>query len=480
MASPSADLPALLDAAARAFAGGRLDEAARLYRAAERRAPGDVRATYSLAVVDLQRGRPAEACARLEAAVAAEPGLFAAWHNLGAANQHLRRWDRAAAAYERALALQPEAVETRHGLATALAALGRIDAALAHHRALAGEGAPGRWRALTRIALLRPEVLVGEDISAMRQAAADPALDADIRTGLWFAVGEALEALERDDEAFAAFAQGNAMKREALGSAVAEAARDHARSLALVRARDTAEAIARRAGRGHPTTAPIFVVGFPRSGSTLIEQILASTPGVQGLGEIGAVSELAADVDREAPRALARRYLAAARAEGWDGTSRFVDKTLENYLHVGAIAGMFPNAVILHAVRDPAATGFACFRQLFVSGNETLYDLADIAAEHRRYQGLMAHWAQVLPGRIVDVGYEALVADPERQIPWLVTKAAGLAWDPAALRFFERERAVATASAAQVRRPIYAGSIDRWRRHEAALAPLIEGLRAPG
>jgi len=143
---------------------------------------------------------------------------------------------------------------------------------------------------------------------------------------------------------------------------------------------------------------------------------------------------------------------------------------------VGAITRLFPNAVILHAVRDPIDTGFACFRQLFASGNETLYDLADIAAEYGRYRAMMDHWAQVLPGRAVDVSYEALVADPQGQIRWLVTEAAGLPWDAAALRFFERQGAVATASAAQVRRPIYGSSVQRWRRHEAALRPLIDGL----
>jgi hypothetical protein len=232
-----------------------------------------------------------------------------------------------------------------------------------------------------------------------------------------------------------------------------------------------------RAGRGHPSETPIFVIGFPRSGSTLIEQILASHADVQGLGETGALADLSAG--GAAPLKLAERYLEAMRTLGWDGRSRFVDKTLENYVHVGLIAQMFPKAVILHSVRDPVATGFACFRQLFAAGNETLYDLGDITAEYRRYQTLMDHWAGLLPGRVIDVSYEALVADPQANIRRLVTEAAGLPWDEACLRFHEREGAVATASATQVRRPIYASAVDRWRRYEAELAPLIEGLGAP-
>jgi tetratricopeptide (TPR) repeat protein len=468
-----ADLSALLDGAAAAFAAGRLDQAAALYRKAERRAPGDVRPTYSLAIIDLQEGRLEGASKRLEAAVALEPGLFTAWHNLGSARRQLRDWSGAADAYDRALALRPEASETEHGLAVALAALGRIGEAVERHRALAGQ--PGqRWRALTHIALLSPDGIGKPELAAMRAAAVDTRVDEETRIGLWFALGEALDTRGRADEAFAAFAAGNRAKHAALGPAVAEAARANAAAVETVRARYTPEAMA-RAGRGHASPAPIFVVGFPRSGSTLIEQVLASHPDVQGLGETAAIGNLA-DAHGGLHK-LAEHYLAAMRAQGWDGRSRFVDKTLENYLHVGLIAQMFPNAVILHSVRDPVATGFACFRQLFASGNETLYDLAGIAAEYRRYRAVTDHWRGLLPGRVVDVVYEALVGDPQAQIRGLVTGAAGLPWDEACLRFHEREGAVATASATQVRKPIYATSVDRWRRHEAELAPLIDGLR---
>ena len=471
-------LAATLDAAAEAFVAGRLDEAAALYRRAERQAPDDVRAAYSLAVIDLRRNQLLSAQERLESVVAREPGLFPAWHNLAAASQQLRRWNRAAEAYRQALKLQPDAAESRHGLATALAALGRFDEALDHHRRLAAQPAT-RWRALTRIALLDAGAIDEAEFIAMRAAAGAPGADAETRIGLWFALGEALDARGRDDEAFVAFAEGNRLKRASLGPTVEAAHRAHAAAVDAVRARDTATALSADAGRWRAGAAPIFVVGFPRSGSTLIEQILASLPGVQGLGETGAVSDLAAEVGRAPPRKLAARYLDALRAAGWDGVSRVVDKTLENYLHVGAIVRMFPDAVILHAVRDPIDTGYAAFRQLFASGNETLYGLADIAAEYRRYRAMMARWASVLPGRVSDISYEALVAEPEPQIRRLVVEAAGLPWDQAALRFFEREGAVATASATQVRRPIYATSVQRWRRHEAALKPLIDGLTGP-
>jgi hypothetical protein len=465
-----------LDAGAAAFAAGRLDEAAMIYRRAERRAPGDFRATYSLAIIDLNRGRLTEGRRRLKAVVAREPGLFMAWHNLGAVSRQLGDWRMAADSYARAAALRPDSLDTLDGLATALAALGRIDEAVAQHRALAAAPA-SRWRALTRIALLRPQAIGDSDLEDMAAAVAEPRIDADTRTGLWFALGEVLEGRGRGEEAFAAYAAGNRLRREGLGPAVAEAAAANATSAQFIARRFDAAHMSANVGGGHPSAAPIFIVGFPRSGSTLIEQILASHPEVQGLGETGVLPRLADEAPPGRFRDLAESYLAELRERGWDGASRFVDKTLENYLHVGLIRLTFPNAMILHSTRDPIDTGYACWRQVFTSGNETLYDFGDIAAEYRRYQGLMDHWAAVTPGAVVDVCYEALVADPETQIRALID-TAGLPWDPACLRFFEREGAVGTASAAQVRRPIYADSIDRWRPHAKALAPLIEGLKA--
>ena len=472
-----------LDEAAAQFAAGRLEAAARAYRKVERRAPGDIRASYSLAVIDIAQGRPGPARRRLEAVVALQPAHAAAQHNLGVVRQQLGDWAGAAEAYERSLALRPEAAETRQALATALAILGRTTEAITHHRVLAQTPA-GRWAALTRIALLDAAAIDADELEAMRRAAADEALDAEARIGLWFAVGEVLGGRGQADEAFAAFAEGNRLKHAALQASAppAEVAAANAAAAAQAIGRFTPQFLADNAGKGDRSAAPIFVVGFPRSGSTLIEQILASHVGVQAMGEAAVLPALlerrypsGARISAAKLRDLAERYLAAMRARGWDGASRIVDKTLENYLHVGLIQLIFPRAVILHSLRDPVDTGYACFRQLFASGNETLYDLAEIGAEYRRYRQVMDHWAAVLPGRVSEVSYEDLVRAPEAGTRALLA-AAGLDWDPAALRFFERERAVATASAAQVRRPIYASSVGRGRAQAARLAPLIAAL----
>jgi tetratricopeptide (TPR) repeat protein len=476
--SPPVDSAAFsraLDAAAAHFAAGQLDAAAQVYRRLERQAPQDIRPAYSLAVIDIRQGRLDRARRRLEAVVAIEPGLAAAHHNLGAVRQRLGAWDAAAEAYGRALELQPQAPETRAGLAGVLAALGRGGEAIGHLRVLAAYPSHP-WPALIRIALIDPAAVGDDDLARMQDAAADEAVDADSRIGLSFALGDMLEHRGRSAEAFAAYAAGNRLKYAALDSAaVAEA---NAAAARYVRELVDARFVAARAGQGSRSDAPIFIVGMPRSGSTLIEQILARHPDVQGLGETGVLPTL---VTHGYPRTgvglrdLAARYLAAMRERGWDGTSRFVDKTLENYLHLGLIQLLFPQAMILHAVRDPVDTSFACYRQLFSSGNETLYDLAEIGAEYVRYRQLMEHWATVLPGRAIDVSYEALVEDPDTQIPDLVAKA-GLAWDPAALRFHERAGGVATASASQVRQPIYQSSVQRWRRHAERLQPLVGAL----
>jgi LPS sulfotransferase NodH len=365
----------------------------------------------------------------------------------------------------------------------ALAILGRTDEALDHHRALTA--APlTRLRALARIAFLRPSAITAEELAEMRRAAEDGAIEPDLRTALFFAAGAVLEQAGDADAAFDAYAAGAALKCAILdwaGARTAAAAANEASVETLIRIFTPAVAAAPRPA-GSMSPAPIFVVGMPRSGSTLIEQILAAHPEVQALGEIARLGEFLADDElaalRHGPKvkAIAEAYLDAARSLGWSGRGRFVDKTLENYLHVGAIARLFPRATILHSVRDPMDTCVSCFRQLFAAGNETLYDLADIGAEHRRYRRLIAHWRAVLPGRMIDVRYEALVADPDAGIRALVTEAAGLAWNDACLRFHARDRPVATASATQVRQPIHPYSVERWRRHADRLGPLIQAL----
>lgn len=485
-AMPATELTALLNAGAACYAQGRLNEAADSYQRAADAHPEDLRPMYSLALIDIRRGRLQNARQQLKTVVAQDPNHYPAQQNLGAVCQNLNLWQDAAEAYRRALALNHSAVETHFSLARALTVLGRVGESSACYRALAANPTV-RLRALTRLAVLDPSLISEQDQSALQRAADDAATSPVARIEAYFAIGQVLEQRGADQAAFAAFEAGNRLKHEALAACADLASRPDA----LERAHELAarfvidridEAfLQRQLQRGNPSAAPIFIIGMPRCGSSLIEQILTSHRQVQSMGENAALSTL---VDRgftEAQRAvnwseLAETYLALLRQRGWSGADHFVDKTLENHLRVGMIHLMFPNAVILDSTRDPFDTCLSCYRQLFSEGNETLYDLGQIGRAYVRYRRVMAHWDRVLPGRVIRVEHEKLVDDPEGQIRWLVSDACKLEWDPACLRFYEATGVVRTASAAQVRRPLFLTSIGRWRRYANELAPLLQAL----
>jgi tetratricopeptide (TPR) repeat protein len=480
------DVTALLNGAAACYAQGRLNDAAELYQQAAAADPKDLRPIYSLALIDIRRGRLQDARQQLKVVAAQDPNLYPAQQNLGAVCQNLNLWQEAADAYRHALSLNPTAVETHFSLARALAVLGRVAESSACYRALAADPSV-RLRALTRLAVLDPAVIDEQDLTALQRAADDPATVAATRIEAYFALGMGLEQRSADQAAFAAFKAGNQLKHAALMTAPDLAARPDA----LERAHELAarfvvdrfdEAfLQRRTHRGSTWAAPIFVIGMPRCGSSLIEQILSSHRGVQSMGENTALSTVIdqgfTEIQREANWGdLAEAYLGSMRRRGWQGAGNFVDKTLENHLRVGMIHLMFPKSVILDSTRDPVDTCLSCYRQLFTEGNETLYDLGQIGRAYVRYRRVMEHWERVLPGRVIRVEHEKLVADPEGQIRWLVADACKLDWDPACLRFYETAGVVRTASAAQVRRPMSSASIGRWARFANELEPLLRAL----
>jgi Flp pilus assembly protein TadD len=477
---------ALLNAAAACYAQGRLNDAADLYRQAAAAGPQDLRPIYSLALIDIRRGRLENARQQLETVAAQDPNFYPAQQNLGAVCQNLNLWQEAADAYRRALRLNPSAVETHFSLARALAVLGRTEETRACYRALSANPSV-RLRALTRLAMLDPEVIDAQDLTALQRAADEPATVPATRIEAYFALGHVLERRGADQAAFAAFEAGNRLKHGALMASPDLAARPDA----LERAHDLAgrfvidrvdEAFLQRSWhRGSASAAPIFVIGMPRSGSSLIEQILSSHPHVQSMGENAALSTVVDQGFTELQRTpnwgdLAEAYLGSMRQRGWTGADRFVDKTLENHLRVGMIHLMFPKSVILDSTRDPVDTCLSCYRQLFTEGNETLYDLGQIGRAYVRYRRVMEHWDRVLPGRVIRIEHEKLVADPEGQIRWLVADACKLDWDPVCLHFYEAAGSVRTASAAQVRLPVFSTSIGRWARFASELEPLLKAL----
>ena len=254
----------------------------------------------------------------------------------------------------------------------------------------------------------------------------------------------------------------------------------------------TTELLEDKKGSGDPDPSPIFVLGLPRSGSTLIEQILASHSMVEGTSELPYLAQVANSLNRnradgvgypEAVRELDAKHLAMlgndyldrARLHRTEGAPRFVDKMPNNIPTVGLIHLILPNAKIIDARRYPLDSCLSCFRQLFARGQTFTYDLTDIGEYFLQYQRMMDHWHEVLPGRVLTVQYEDMVTDFDNQVRRLI-EYCELPWEDACASFYETDRPVRTASSEQVRQPVYTRSIHFWRNHEAHLGELIEVL----
>jgi hypothetical protein len=314
------------------------------------------------------------------------------------------------------------------------------------------------------------------------------------RSLLNFALAKAHEDAGRWGDAFAHYERANTIERglrsyDAAGTSAAAAA-----SKALF----TPAFFAERAGWGEPASGPIFIVGLPRSGSTLIEQILASHPAVEGTRELMDVQQMADWVAAQGPagypdaiaklsppvvRQLSRDYLARTQPRRRLGRAFFIDKAPWNWLHVGLIRLMLPGARIVDVRRHPLGCGLSAFKQHFAGGFDFAYDLTDIGRYYADYVDLMAHFDAVTPGAVHRVLYEDLVANTEGEVRRLLD-ALGLPFDAACLSFFENRRAVATPSSEQVRRPIFGEAVGHWRHFEpwlgplkAALGPVLDGYK---
>ncbi len=462
----------------------RFDEAVSEYRQAIRIKPDFAEAHSNLGATLRDQGKPDEAVAAQRHAIRIKPDLAIAHSNLGAALHDQGNLADAVAEYRQAILLKPD-LDMAHGnLGSALIQLGRVsEGRAALQRAI--ELAPHRIKHHRQLGEVERFILGEPRLAALEELARDTAkLSTDDRIELHFALGKAYDDVARHADAFRYLMEGNTLKRQQISY-------DEAATLGLldrIRTVFTAELIRASKNVGHPSSLPIFIVGMQRSGTTLVEQILASHPQVFGAGELkhfhAAMEGARAKLGGSAifPEAILRmtnvdfyelgaNYVASIRQLA-PNASRIVDKMPGNFRVAGLIHLALPNAVIIHTTRDPIDTCLSCFSKLFAEGQNHTYDLAELGRYHRGYRKLMDHWLGVLPaGRIIDVSYEEVVADVEGQARRIVAHC-GLDWDPRCLAFYETERPVRTASAMQVRQPVYDSAIGRWRPYEAFLGPL--------
>jgi tetratricopeptide (TPR) repeat protein len=471
-------------------------EAVKRFREALALRPDFLDARVNLGHAFAALGRAAEAIPCYEAAIKQYPENAVAHVNLAAALRDAGHYARAAEHYERAIALTPDFAAAHAGLGTVHLESGRIgEARQCYEHAIRLEPRrPSYFLGLSRSIsfmlehpCLGPLLDLASDIDAMS--------DGD-KIDTHFAMAKAMADLGDQERAFAHQLAGNALKRLTVSY-------DETQVLGRLRRIQsvfTAELIEARQNHGIPSPHPVFIIGMPRSGSTLVEQILASHPQVFGAGEVDAfglalriaglhtaerpfpecVSEWTAeDLNRAADRYLQLLGRDLPLSENRVRVKRLTDKMLANFQYAGLIHLMLPRAHIIHTRRDPIDTCLSCFSIQF-AGLRYTYDLGELGRYYAAYARLMDHWRALLPaGRMLEVQYEQVVEDFEMMARRIIAHC-GLEWDDACLRFYETQRPVRTSSVIQVRQPIYRNSVGRWRPDADVLRPLVEALGADG
>ncbi len=482
----AANVAALCGLAALSLAADVPKDAERLLRHALRQSAHLPLAWRGLGPTLLELGRLTEAEAAAKYLRTIEPDSPQSWIANAAVAARLLRQEESLAAYKEAARLQPGEVRLFTSIGHVEKSLGhRAESEAAYKSALSLD--PSNAEAYWSLADLKNYRFGDAEVAAIQGLLADGRRARSGDAQLLFALGKAYEQREQYPLAFRFYADGNARRRLDAPFDLEAFERRTARIRAFF---DTAF-FAAHANAGCPSDAPIFIVGLPRSGSTLIEQILASHSAVEGTMELPNILNIVRDLNdlarnRDAyPEALAtlpperlaalgERYLAET-APLRQGRPRFIDKLPNNFSHVGLIRAILPNATIIDARRHPMDCCFSNFKQHFAEGQTFSYDLRDLGGYYRCYLSLLDHWDAVLPRSVLHVQYEELVRDPEAGIRRLLEQCS-LPFEDACLSFHETRRAVRTASAEQVRQPLYTSGIGYWLHFEAELAPLRDAL----
>ena len=473
------DVKAIRMLAELAWRIGRAADAEHLLRRAMEIAPGFMAARAQLALILGRTGRPAEALPLLDALFEEDADNIGHLNLKAATVARLGDFEEAIAVYGDVLSRAPRQPRIWLSYGHMLKTVGQLDEGIAAYRR-AIELAPGLGEAWFSLANLKTVRFDAADIAAMTSALNDPGTSDEDRFHLDFALGKAMHDAGDSAAAFGHYAAGNALRRGKHPFDPARISRAVDRAITTF----TAEAYAERPG-GCDATDPIFVVGMPRAGSTLVEQILASHSMVEGTSELPDIPALvksiegypavALELDASARRELGEEYLRRSGVQRRTERPFFVDKLPNNWLFVPLIALILPNAKIIDARRHPLSCCMSNFRQHFARGQNFAYDLGDLGHYYADYVRLMAHVDAVLPGKVHRVIYEQMVDDTEAEVRRLIGYC-GLDYEPACLAFHETERAVRTPSSEQVRQPIYRDATAEWQRYDEYLGPLRAAL----
>jgi tetratricopeptide (TPR) repeat protein len=478
---------------------GKIEEASIHYREAAKLRPDFAEAHDKLGGVLLTLAQPLEAIGQLRRAIELRPDHLEANYSLGIAYWQRHQVDLAMESFQRALKLKPDYAPACISLGEAFLETGDLaQAEASFRRALA----PNPFLSLALLNLAAHGFYSASDpgIDTLKSWLANPGLAIDAAGQLHFTLGYLLDRSGAYDKAFEHFRQGNAIhRRKFQESGTAFDPVEHTRFVDRIMTVFSSQYFKRLHGHGIETELPIFIVGMPRSGTTLVEQILSHHPQVYGAGEIDDLSRLvkglparlgtranfpesALEMDGNRLHVVGEAYLNGLRRRaeartgsgGEDEILRVTDKMLENYMYLGLAVVLFPRARIIYCRRDPRDVCVSCFFAFF-GGMSFAWDLGDLGRYYRDHERLMAHWQSVLPAQILEVVYEDLVQD-QKPVSRRLLEFCGLPWDERCLKFHENRRPVRTLSKLQVRQPIFASSVGRWRHYAAHLGPFLEAF----
>lgn len=464
---------------------GQIEQAVRAGQQAVSLDPADLDARYNLGVAYNDQGDAQKAADCYQHIVKLDPGHSTAWNNLGAALEKLGDKAASLAAYTTAVKADPANVEAQNNLGAIYSVQGRLDEARQCFEA-AIDTQPDYVNAHHNLAGLKTYTPNDPHLTTLESLVCNPPAQTPLNlTRYYFALGKARDDIGQYDRAFAAYQEGNRLWHE---QSPYDNQRDEQVIADIVQCFDQNFFNSKQRANPHSDQTPVFIVGMPRSGTTLIEQILSSQSNFFGADELPDMNHVITNAPRSTPGQFFTRYLPdlttadiQSMADSyiervWQHSpdSLYIsDKMPANFFYIGMIYLLFPHARIIHAMRDPMDSCLSCYIRLFLGTMEFAYDLEDLGHYYVRYIRLMQHWHKVLPaGTILDVRYEDMVADSEAQSRRLL-EYIGLPWNESCLDFHKTKRQVKTASIAQVRQPIYTTSVARWKQYRSHLQPLL-------